>query len=153
MSKTRFEEIHCPVAQTAAVLSDPWTVLILREAFNGTNRFSDFERYLSIPKNTLTERLERLVEQGVMSRDPLPPRGRRFAYHLTESGRDLLTILTAMRDWSNRWVYGPGKEPLVVVNKETGEPLPPVRLRDAAGTMVTPADYAPKPGPGADEAT
>lgn len=152
MSRTEFAQFHCPVAQAAAVLSDPWTVLILREAFSGTSRFTDFERYLDIPKNTLTERLEHLVENEVMEKEPLPPRGRRFAYQLTPRGRDLLTVLTAMRDWSNRWVYGPGKEPFVVVDRTSGKQLPPVRLRDSKGALVTPSDLMAKPGPGADKA-
>lgn len=151
MSRTDFEQFHCPVAQAAAVLSDPWTMLVLREAFSGTTRFSDFEKYLDIPKNTLTERLEHLVDHQVMEKEPLPPRGRRFAYRLTPRGKDLLTVVTAMRDWSNRWVYGPGNEPVVMVHRATGKRVPPVRIRDASGERMTPSELVPKPGPGADE--
>ena len=150
MPRTRFEEIHCPVARTASVIADPWTILILREAFFGATRFGEFETALEIPKNTLADRLERLVEWEVFRREPLPPRGRRFAYHLTARGRDLLTIISAMRDWSNHWVFGEGNEPLVVVDKRTGRPIPRIRIRDEAGEVVSAANLVAKPGPGAD---
>ncbi|MCG8589027.1 MAG: helix-turn-helix transcriptional regulator [Proteobacteria bacterium] len=153
MSRTNFDKIHCPIARTAAVLSDPWTALVLREAMSGTTRFTDFERALGIPKNTLTERLEHLVEHDILERKALPPRGRRFEYLLTPKGTDLLTVMSAMRDWSNRWVFGKGKEPVVVVDQRTGRRVPPVRIRDDDGELIPASELMMKAGPGADAET
>lgn len=147
--RTRFEEMDCPIAQTGAVIGDSWTMLILREAFSGTSRFSDFERRLGIPKNTLTERLEHLVEKQVFRREALPPTGKRFAYYLTPRGFDLLTLIVAAREWGNRWVYGEGKELVLLLDRRTGKPLPPLRIRDESGAPISPLHITVAPGPGA----
>ena len=147
--RTRFEEMDCPIAQAGAVIGDSWTMLILREAFSGTSRFSDFERHLGIPKNTLTERLEYLVEKQVFRREALPPTGKRFAYYLTPRGFDLLTLIVAAREWGNRWIYGEGRELVLLLDRRTGKPLPPLQIRDESGEPISPLDITVVPGPGA----
>ena len=148
--RTHFDEFLCPIAQAAEVIGDPWVLLILREAFAGVTRFGEFERELGIPKNTLTERLEHLIKHGILQKRPLPPRGRRSEYVLTLKGIDLLTITFAMRDWSNKWVYGEGNEPLVVIDRRTGERVPPVTIRAGGGDEIPLFELQPQAGPGAD---
>ncbi len=150
--RTHFDQILCPIAQAAEVVGDPWVLMILREAFAGVTRFGDFERELGIPKSTLTERLEHLIRHGVLEKKPLPPRGRRSEYVLTPKGVGLLTVTFALRDWSNQWVYGEGNEPLVVIDRRTGERVPPVAIRDAEGEEIPLFELQAQPGPGADEA-
>jgi DNA-binding HxlR family transcriptional regulator len=153
MARKRFGDMNCSVAQALEVLGDWWTLLLVREAFFGTTRFKDFERNLGIAKNILTARLDHLVEHGVFERVPVGDGGRRHEYRLTAMGRDLLTVLVALREWSDQWIYGEGNEPIVVRDRHTGKRPPRVRLRDTKGALLDPSRLVPEPGPGADRAT
>jgi DNA-binding HxlR family transcriptional regulator len=153
MGRKRFADMNCSVAQSLDVLGDWWTLLIVREALFGTHTFSGFERNLGISKNILALRLENLVEQGIMRRVDVGRYGTRHHYRLTEKGADLITVIESLRQWSDRWVYGEGREPVHVVDIRTGEPLPPLIIRDAAGKPMSPGNVAIEPGPGAEPAT
>jgi DNA-binding HxlR family transcriptional regulator len=153
MARKRFDDMNCSVAQALDVLGDWWTMLLVREAFFGTTRFGDFERNLGIAKNILTARLDHLVERGVFTREVAEEDGRRVDYRLTPMGRDLLTVITALREWSDRWIYGEGHEPLVLRDQRTGKPVPRLRLRDEQGALLDARHLVPEPGPGADRAT
>lgn len=153
MSRTRFAEMNCGVARSLEVLGDWWTLLIVREAFFGSRRFADFERHLPIAKNILASRLRHLVEHEVMERVDVGRSGSRFEYRLTEKGRDLLTVLTALRQWSDRWEFGEGAEPVVAVDRRSGAPIPRLRLTDAEGRELESRDLRMRPGPGASQET
>jgi DNA-binding HxlR family transcriptional regulator len=153
MARKRFEDMNCSVAQSLEVLGDWWTLLLVREAFFGTTRFKDFERNLGIAKNILAARLDHLVERGVFSREPIGADSKRYEYRLTPMGKDLLTVVTALREWSDRWIYGEGNEPLILRDARTGKRPPPLRLRDADGDVLDARLLATEPGPGADRAT
>lgn len=153
MSRKRFGEMNCSVAQALEVLGDWWTLLIVRESFLGTRRFADFQANLGIAKNILSDRLEHLVEHDILQRVDVGQRGTRYEYRLTEKGRDLLTVVTALRQWADAWVFGEGNEPLLVRNRKTGALLPRVILRDERGKPIDPRDLAVEPGPGASEET
>src|SRR5262245_37008592 len=120
--RRRFSDQECSVAQALEILGDWWTLLVVREAFLGARRFADFEARLAISKNVLTQRLEHLVEHGVMERVDAGVHGTRFEYVLTAMGKDLATVMTALRQWGDRWIYGEGNEPLVVLDRRTGRP-------------------------------
>jgi len=152
LARKRFDDMNCSVAQSLEVLGDWWTLLLVREAFFGTTRFKDFERNLGIAKNILTARLDHLVQRGVFTREPIGEDSKRHEYRLTPMGKDLLTIVTALREWSDRWIYGEGNEPLILRDARTGERPPPLRLRDADGELLDPRHLAPEPGPSADRA-
>ena len=152
MSRKRFEDMNCSVAQALEVLGDWWTLLIVRDAFFGSTRFVDFERNLGIAKNILSARLDHLVEHGVMRREPAPG-SKRHTYHLTPMGKDLLTVITALREWADRWVYGEGNAPVVFRDASTGECPPALRIRDAEGHPGDARNLRPEPGPGASRAT
>ena len=151
--RARFANANCSLAQALDVLGDGWTLLVLREAFVGVRRFADFERELGIAKNILTDRLAHLVEHGVMAKVDAGVHGRRYEYVLTPMGKDLTTVMTALRQWGDRWVTGPGSEPILVVDRRTGETIPQVRVLDAEGEPLRGRDMAMAPGPGADAAT
>jgi len=153
MGRKRFADMNCSVAQSLDVLGDWWTLLIVREALFGTRTFGGFERNLGISKNILSLRLENLVDHGIMARVDVGRTGTRHHYRLTEKGADLITVIESLRQWSDRWVYGEGREPVRVVDKRTGEPLPPLTIRDAAGTPMSLGNVAIEPGPGAEPAT
>jgi DNA-binding HxlR family transcriptional regulator len=153
VARKRFDEMNCSIAQALEVLGDWWTLLLVREAFFGTTRFKDFERHLGIAKNILAARLDHLVERGVFTREPAGEGGKRLEYRLTPMGKDLLTVMTALREWSDRWIYGEGNEPLVLRDARTGQRPPRLRLRDRSGAPLDARHLVPEPGPGADRAT
>lgn len=146
MSRKRFAHMNCGIAQALEALGDWWTLLVVRDAFFGVRRFSDFEKSLGIAKNILSDRLAHLVEHGIFAKDDAE-------YRLTPKGEALLPLLTAMRDWSDEWVFGKGAEPVIVKDKRTGRRLPRMRVTDADGNEVTRRELRTIPGPGANEQT
>jgi DNA-binding HxlR family transcriptional regulator len=96
----------CPVARVTDLIGDPWTPLLLRDAMFGVRRFEDFHRHQGIGRNTLTTRLRRLVEAGVLETrlyQDYPPRKE---YLLTDKGRELFGVVAAMLAWGERWLDG-----------------------------------------------
>ena len=88
----RWQELDqqpCSLARTLSVVGDRWTLMILRDCFLGIRRFDDFEKRLGITRHVLTDRLKKLVEQGVLSKVPYQERPRREEYRLTEKGLEL----------------------------------------------------------------
>jgi DNA-binding HxlR family transcriptional regulator len=153
MSRKRFNGMNCGIAQTLDVLGDWWTLLIVRDAFFGLRRFSDFQASLGIAKNILAARLRQLVDKGILVRVDAGATGPRHEYQLTAKGEALLPLLMALRDWSDQWVFGPGHEPVVVVERASGRRVPPLSVRGADGNALARRALRTLPGPGATEET
>jgi len=149
----RFGGENCSVAQALEVLGDWWTLLVVREAFSGTRRFADFEAHLDISKNILTKRLNRLADAGVLERVDAGTHGTRYEYLLTPMGKDLAAVMTALRQWGDRWIFGPGREPILVLDRRTGRPIPPLRILGEDGVPLRGGDIEIRPGPGASAQT
>lgn len=98
----------CGIAQAAVVMGDWWNVLILREIARGHVRFDALAAEIGLSRNVLTERLGRLVAQGVLRRSLYQRRPVRYEYVLTGAGLALLPLLVAMQDWGDRWGLGDG---------------------------------------------
>lgn len=97
----------CPVACSLDIFGDRWTLLIVRDLVLGHSRFGEFTSSPEgIPTNILTDRLEKLQQNGIVSQRPASEGSKRMAYELTEKGRGLLPILRAMRDWGLKWEPG-----------------------------------------------
>jgi len=134
------------VARSVDVLGDHWNLLLIRQACLGTRRFDDFQSALGIGRNILTQRLARLVDEGIFSKVPSQERAGRHEYRLTDKGRDVYPILAAMAAWGERWLTGPEGTPLVlhhtscehdmravVVCSQCAEPLDVRAVRAKAG--------------------
>jgi DNA-binding HxlR family transcriptional regulator len=145
--------MNCGIGQALEAVGDWWTLLIVRDAFFGARRFGDFQRSLGIAKNILSARLEHLVEHGIFERVDVGRDGERFEYRLTAKGEALLTVLTAMREWADKWVFGRGNEPLVVRDRRTGRRIAKLEVADADGAPLTARDLLFEPGPGASRET
>ncbi len=102
---------NCPVGHATALLGDRWSILIVRQALAGVDRYQEFRDSLAISDHTLTRRLSHLREIGVLERDEAAP-GR---YHLTEAGEDLARVLAVLGDWAMRWL--PVDRPLLSVSE------------------------------------
>ncbi len=153
MGRTRFADMNCGIAQALEALGDWWTLLIVRDAFFGVRRFGDFEADLGIAKNVLANRLERLVDHAIFEKVDVGEAGPRFEYRLTAKGEALLPLLTALRDWSDEWVFGRGHEPVIVKDRRTRRRIPKLRVTDADGHPLTRRDLRSEPGPGASRET
>ena len=151
MQRTSFETMNCSVAQCLEVVGEWWSMLIVRDAFLGVRRFDDFQTRLGISRNILNVRLTSLVDAGVLERVPYQERPPRHEYRLTDKGRELWPVLTAMREWGDRWA-APDGAPLEVVHEACGEVMHPtyrvqrVRRagRSALGSRATRARRPPR---------
>jgi len=153
MSKNSFVEMNCPIAQTLEQVGEWWTFVILRNAFCGMSRFQDFQRHLGISTSILARRLEKLVENGILLRQPSTEDARIVHYRLTEKGRALAPILAAMTLWGEQWAPNPNGARLTMVEKATGLPVAGVGIRAADGRELQPEEIETVAGPGADDKT
>lgn len=122
MRRTSFADMECSVARTLEVVGEWWTMLVIREAFNGVRRFDDFQSRLGIARNVLAARLQSLVDHGVLERRQYQDRPPRCEYRLTEKGRDLYPVLIAMLTWGDKWTAGEDGPPLRLVHSCGHEP-------------------------------
>jgi DNA-binding HxlR family transcriptional regulator len=153
MGRKRFDGMNCGIAQALEAIGDWWTLLIVRDAFFGARRFGDFEANLGVARNILSSRLQHLVDHGVFERIDVGSEGQRFEYRLTEKGEALLPILTALRDWSDEWIFGRGHEPVIVKDRASGRRIPKLCVTDVDGRPLTRRDLRTVPGPGATKET
>ena len=121
--------------------------------FYGRTRFGEFQRSTGIAKNLLSDRLALLVDEGILAREDVGKSGTRYAYRLTPKGESLLPILVAMYQWGNEHVFGKGKEPVLLVDRNTGQPIETLLPRDRKGRILRPSEIAAKPGPTASDET
>ncbi len=148
MQRTSFRDMNCSVAQCLEVVGEWWSLLIVRDAFLGVRRFDDFQARLGISRNILNQRLTHLVDEGVLARVRYQDRPPRDEYRLTEKGRDLWGVLTAMRQWGDRWAAPDGPS-LVVVHTPCGHVAEAVPTCSACGEPMGPDNVRARRGPGA----
>jgi DNA-binding HxlR family transcriptional regulator len=139
MLPRHYESQRCPIAKTLEVVGDRWTMLVVREAFWGTRRFEDFHRHLGIARTVLTDRLGRLVEEGVLRKERYQERPDRFEYRLTEKGLDLWPVLMSLLSWGDRYAIE-GAPPVVVVHRDCGGGVDERRLCARCGAPLGPRD-------------
>ncbi|MFD4403104.1 winged helix-turn-helix transcriptional regulator [Nocardia sp. NPDC058499] len=131
---TPWTDPTCPVARTLDLVGDRWTLLIIRDAMDGARSFTDFQQRTGVARNILTDRLRRLVDRGVLERQTAAS-GRRQVYVLTESGRDLFTVIVAMRQWGERHTFARHEVHSVLVDK-SGLPVAQLCPADSHGATV-----------------
>lgn len=105
---------ECALPAALEAVGERWSFLILRATFNGLHHFEQFQSTLGIARNILSNRLARLVEHDILTREPDPTDRRKVAYRLTPKGRELLPVLVALRQWGERWVSGVPSNPVLV---------------------------------------
>lgn len=126
---------ECGISAALQVVGERWSFLILRGAFNGLHHFEEYQATLGIARNILSNRLARLVEHGILKREPDPADRRKVAYRLTEKGRALLPVLISLRQWGERWVSGVPSNP-VLVDRQSQRPIAPMAVRAADGRVL-----------------
>jgi DNA-binding HxlR family transcriptional regulator len=148
MRRKSFGDMRCSIAQTLEVIGEWWTLLIVRDLMMGVSRFDALQARLGIARNVLTDRLVTLVEAGVVERVRYQQHPERFEYRLTEKGTDLSSVLTALRQWGDRWA-APDGPPVEMVHDACGKVARVVPVCSECGEPVTPRDVTMVPGPGA----
>jgi DNA-binding HxlR family transcriptional regulator len=142
---------NCPIGRAMAVLGEKWTVVVLREVFNGVRRFDEMRERTGVPRQVLANRLAMLVAEGVLRRVPYREPGARMRheYRLTPKGFDLYPVLAAVRDWGERYLAGPEGPPLVLAHRDCDSPVHAYLRCEAGHPVASPRDVLPRPGPGA----
>ncbi|HDC4404531.1 TPA: helix-turn-helix transcriptional regulator [Enterobacter cloacae] len=118
MKRTRLEESTCPVARSLDIIGDWWSLLIVRDALRGIKRFGEFQKSLGIAKNMLTARLKLLVDEGILRLQPASDGSAWQEYVLTDKGRALQTVLVALSQWGNEFLFAENECGTVLVDSE-----------------------------------
>lgn len=147
--QSRLANNECSMARAMEVVGDRWSILILREAFYGVKRFDEFEYYVGIAPNILSNRLKKFVDSGVMTRVPLPEHSGRYEYVLTEKGRDFFPAYLALKKWGDDWLAEPKGPQVVFRDRTAGHPIEYPELRTAGGKPLRLEDVEVVAGSGA----
>ncbi len=147
----RYRVDNCSIERTLAVLGEKWTFLVLREAFNGIRRFADLQTRTGAPRQVLSARLSRLVEEGLLRKVPYqePGQRQRDEYRLTQKGLDLYPIMIALMHWGDRYLADPEGPPVVVTHRDCGAPVTLHLVCEEGHRVDGPREVTPRPGPGA----
>ncbi|UUQ64134.1 helix-turn-helix transcriptional regulator [Pseudomonas fuscovaginae UPB0736] len=140
VKRSSLETAECPVARSVGAIGDGWSLLIIRDAFDGIRRFGEFQRNLGLARNILATRLKNLVEHGVLLVAPASDGSAYQEYVLTEKGRGLFNLIIALRQWGEAHFYGPQEPHSVLVDREQGLALRPLELRAEDGRLLGPDD-------------
>jgi len=146
-----YETANCTIAATVGITGERWTFLVLREVFNGIRRFDDMQRRTQAPRQILSDRLTRLVRQGLLRKVPYQELGQRSRreYRLTDKGLDLYPVLVALMQWGDQYAAGPAGPQARLTHRDCGQPVR-LQLTCAGGHALSSArDVTPLPGPGA----
>lgn len=116
---------NCPVVRTLDVIGEKWSLLIVRDAFRGRTRFSEFREHLGVPSDILSARLATLVDAGVFEKRAYrePGSRERSSYHLTPAGEGLRIVIAAMKQWVDEFDPAPETSTLRLVDPVDGAPL------------------------------
>jgi DNA-binding HxlR family transcriptional regulator len=137
VKRRSFKGDYCPAARSLDVIGDWWSLLIVRDAFDGLTRFGEFQKSLGIAKNILSERLRTLIARGILRAVPAADGGAHQEYHLTEMGRDLFPVMVALRQWGEQYLFKPGEKHSRLVDRDTGQAIR-LDIRAEDGRLIGP---------------
>jgi DNA-binding HxlR family transcriptional regulator len=143
-----YDDQVCSVARALERIGDRWTMLVIRNAFLGVRRFEHFQRDLGIARNVLTDRLARLVDDGILERRRYQDKPERFEYRLTDKGRDLWPVLVSLMKWGDRHA-APDGPPMLILHRDCGGEVDERFRCKKCGADVFARTAEAKPGPGA----
>lgn len=132
------------------MIGDPWTLLIVREAFLGNRRFADFVEFTGAQPSVVSDRLKRLVEAGVLERREYQQHPARHEYRLTQMGRDLQPVLMALTKWGDTHLDRSEGAPLVNIHTTCGHDADPTIVCGHCAEHLTTKNVVAVPGPGVD---
>jgi len=144
-------ETNCAISRAAGILGERWMISILRAAFFRARTFEEYQRATGVARNILTDRLNRLVDAGILERRVYEQHANRalHEYRLTEAGIDIYPVIATLMAWGNKhggFVNGP---PVELVHDTCGNVTEPVVCCSACGEALKAREVTPRPGPGA----
>ena len=143
MLKRDYDDPVCSIAGTLGLIGERWTLLILRDVFNGKRRFSEMQRSMGVARNVLAARLDRLVEEGILERRPYSESPGRHEYFLTEKGLDLWPVLVSVMQWGDRHLDREGAPAMTLIHKTCGGEIDDHRICERCGERMGPRDARP----------
>jgi DNA-binding HxlR family transcriptional regulator len=147
VKRTSFEKAECPVARSLDALGDWWSLLIIRDAFMGIRRFSEFQKSIGLAKNILAVRLRTLVDHGILKMAPASDGSAYQEYVLTPKGRGVFPVLVALRQWSEEFSGEPDGFPTLLVDNGNGAPVRKLELRSEDGRLLEIGETEVRPNP------
>jgi DNA-binding HxlR family transcriptional regulator len=138
----------CSIARSMSIFGDRWTLLVIRQIFMRIRRFSEIQSSLGIPKHRLSDRLSRLVEEGVIYKDAYDNAGKRFDYKLTDKGLALYPIVVAIAQWGDNWMADGDGRPIEYIHKDCGHGAEPKVCCTACDEPITAHNTFARPAQG-----
>lgn len=130
----------CPVARSVDVIGDRWSLLIVRNVFDGMRRFGDFQRSLGVARNILSDRLKKLVNAEILEMRNASDGTAYQEYVLTAKGESLFPVVVALRQWGEQHLFEAGERHSILIDKHTGKPVPFMGPTAEDGTALVPAE-------------
>ncbi|WP_347018608.1 winged helix-turn-helix transcriptional regulator [Acinetobacter calcoaceticus] len=121
---TSLKDEPCPVARCVNLIGDRWSLLIVRDAFDGMRRFGDFQRSLGVARNILSDRLKKLVDADVLEMQDASDGTAYQEYVLTAKGESLFPVVVALRQWGEHNLFESGERHSLLIDKKTGQQIP-----------------------------
>ncbi|MCP1196071.1 helix-turn-helix transcriptional regulator [Acetobacter senegalensis] len=140
VKRVSLSDAECPVARSLDGIGDWWSLLIVRDAFDGVRRFGEFQKSLGISKGILASRLQGLVALGVLAVTSASDGSAWQEYVLTPKGEALFPIIVALRQWGEAFCYRPGEPHSELVDRKEGKPLAPLIVRNADDEIIRARD-------------
>jgi len=146
-----YSTANCTIQRSLDIIGEKWTILVLREAFNGVRRFDQIRDHIGVSDSVLTDRLRTLTSAGVLETHSYREAGHRSRkeYTLTEKGRELYPVLISLLNWGDRYCTDSLGPPIEVTHRDCGAPLQAVVQCTKGHIAQTPSDSQTAPGPGA----
>ena len=144
MKRKSLQNAPCPVARSLEAIGDWWSLLIIRDAFDGMRRFVEFQRSLGVAKNILTVRLRGLVADNILKTAPASDGSRHQEYILTEKGLGLFPVIVGLRQWGEDHYFNAGETHSVLIDRKTSRRVRRLELRSKDGRLLGPADTVVK---------
>lgn len=133
---THQTDTPCPVARSLNIIGDRWSLLIIRDAFDGIKRFSDFQKNLNVAKNILSDRLHKLIAANILTTQPASDGSAYLQYVLTERGQALFPVIVAMRQWGEYFLFNANETHSLLVDNTTGKTLQPMQPTNTEGKIL-----------------
>jgi DNA-binding HxlR family transcriptional regulator len=147
VKRTSLEKAECPIARALDSIGDWWSLLIIRDAFLGIRRFSEFQKNIGIARNILTVRLRALVDDDILRMAPASDGSAYQEYVLTPKGRAVFPVLVALRQWSEEFAFSARECPSQMVDRSTGQPVRKLELHAQDGRLLSSDDIEVKANP------
>lgn len=135
-----FQDSSCPVARSIDIIGDKWSLLILRDCFDGIRRFSEFQESLGIAKNILADRLKMLTQEEILVIAPASDGSAYQEYVLSAKGKTLFPVVVSLRQWGELELFKDNEKHSILVDQKNSQPIQKIEIRNQAGEVIDPLE-------------